>query len=159
MIAGDEYTYDVVIAGSGAAGLTAAITAAERGYSVLVLESTDRWGGTSAISGGGVWIPNNSFGKAKGLKDSREEALTHLKAIVGDHGAATSQARLEAYVDHSMTNPNLGKIEKAPFWAVRVYPNDIGAKGGVVTDEIGGACCATALLSRACLHRGTQRLR
>ncbi|MGN7715108.1 FAD-dependent oxidoreductase [Agrobacterium radiobacter] len=99
MIAGDEYTYDVVVAGSGAAGLTAAITAAERGYSVLVLESTDRWGGTSAISGGGVWIPNNSFGKAKGLKDSREEALTYLKAIVGDHGAATSQARLEAYVD------------------------------------------------------------
>jgi len=50
---------DVLVAGSGAAGLTAAIAAADRGLEVLVVESTARWGGTTSISGGGLWMPAN----------------------------------------------------------------------------------------------------
>ena len=50
---------DVLVAGSGAAGLTAAIAAADAGLSTLVVESTDRWGGTTMRSGGGLWMPNN----------------------------------------------------------------------------------------------------
>jgi len=72
---------DVLVAGSGAAGLTAALTAASAGLSVLVVESADRWGGTSAISGGRVWIPPGA-----GPNDSSAVAIEYLDAIFGsDH--------------------------------------------------------------------------
>ncbi|HPZ48391.1 MAG TPA: FAD-binding protein [Propionibacteriaceae bacterium] len=54
-----DHSYDVVVAGTGAAAFAAAITAADAGLSVVMLESTDRWGGSSAMSGGGLWLPNN----------------------------------------------------------------------------------------------------
>ena len=66
---------DVLVAGSGAAGLTAAIAAADAGLSTLVVESTDRWGGTTMRSGGGLWMPNNPIMRRRGIRDSREEAL------------------------------------------------------------------------------------
>jgi 3-oxosteroid 1-dehydrogenase len=66
---------------------------------VIMLESTDRWGGSSAMSGGGLWLPNNPLMSREGVSDSREEALTYLEATVGDAGRATSRARKEAFVD------------------------------------------------------------
>ena len=68
--------FDVVVLGSGAAGLTAAVIAAQNGASVVVLEKGDKIGGTSAWSGGQVWIPNNPHMAEHGIEDSRENALT-----------------------------------------------------------------------------------
>jgi 3-oxosteroid 1-dehydrogenase len=84
--------YDVVIVGSGAAGLTAAVRARDCGLTVLVLEKTHRFGGTSATSGGVVWIPNH--GLAAG--DSREETMRYLDAVVS---GPVRRDRLEAFVD------------------------------------------------------------
>jgi succinate dehydrogenase/fumarate reductase flavoprotein subunit len=70
---------DVVVLGSGAAGLAAAATAAALGGAVLILESNDRWGGTSAISGGGLWVPDNPFMAEHGKQDSEQDALTYLE--------------------------------------------------------------------------------
>ena len=64
-----ELEFDVVVLGSGASGLTAGLTAAQAGLSVLILEKSDLIGGTSAMSGAGVWIPANHFMLEKGLKD------------------------------------------------------------------------------------------
>jgi succinate dehydrogenase/fumarate reductase flavoprotein subunit len=75
---------DVVVVGSGAAGLTAAIVAALEGLKVLVLESTGYFGGTTAYSGGGVWIPNNHLMKSAGQDDSREDADAYLQATLGE---------------------------------------------------------------------------
>lgn len=75
---------DVVIVGSGAAGLTAAITARHLGLEVLVLEKTDRFGGTTAYSGGAPWIPCNHVMKQIGLSDTPEDARTYLRAVLGD---------------------------------------------------------------------------
>lgn len=70
---------DVVVIGSGASGLLAALAAAERGASVLVLESEALVGGTSAISGGAVWVPNHGYSyKALKAADSPEAARTYL---------------------------------------------------------------------------------
>jgi 3-oxosteroid 1-dehydrogenase len=94
-----DNTFDVVVVGSGAAGLATALGAADSGLKVLILESTDKWGGNSAMSGGGLWLPNNPLLRRDGVQDSREEALAYLEATVGDTGRSTSRARKEAFVD------------------------------------------------------------
>jgi len=88
---------DVVIVGSGAAGLTAAIVAAREGLETLVLESTRYFGGTTACSGGGVWIPANPLMQAAGHDDSREEGDAYLKATLGD---GYDPALVDAFLDH-----------------------------------------------------------
>ncbi|RJO73724.1 FAD-dependent oxidoreductase [Nocardia panacis] len=70
---------DVVVIGSGAAGLAAALAAAHGGASVLVLEASSRWGGSTAVSGGQVWVPANPWMAAAGFDDSPEEALTYCE--------------------------------------------------------------------------------
>ena len=75
---------DVVVLGTGASGLTAALAAHGHGASVLVLEKSDKVGGTSAWSGGMIWIPNNPLMRAAGIEDSKEAALTYLAAL--SHG-------------------------------------------------------------------------
>lgn len=90
--------YDVIVVGSGAGAMTSALFAAEQGLSVLVVEKSDKFGGTSAISGGGIWIPNNHYFAAKGGRDSFELALQYLKAATGEHG---DEPRLRAYLEHA----------------------------------------------------------
>ncbi|MFI8964637.1 FAD-dependent oxidoreductase [Streptomyces sp. NPDC053493] len=89
--------YDVVVVGSGAAGFAAALTARLRGLSVLVVEKTDRYGGSTALSGGAIWVPGNLHLDAAGLADTTEKARAYLDATVGDRVPA---ARKEAYLRH-----------------------------------------------------------
>jgi 3-oxosteroid 1-dehydrogenase len=84
-LAGDRDThFDVVIVGSGGAGLSAALAAAGLGAKVAVLEKTPWLGGTTAISGGTCWIPANHLAEQAGLPDSAEEAFGYLCAGGGD---------------------------------------------------------------------------
>ncbi|MCB9683227.1 MAG: FAD-dependent oxidoreductase, partial [Alphaproteobacteria bacterium] len=61
-----DETYDLVVVGSGAAGMSAAVRAHDLGLRVLVVEATDQYGGSTAISGGVVWIPDNPQLPARG---------------------------------------------------------------------------------------------
>ncbi|MEU6478203.1 FAD-dependent oxidoreductase [Streptomyces sp. NPDC047017] len=92
-----DHTYDVVVAGSGAAGMAAALTARLRGLTALVVEKTDRYGGTTALSGGAIWVPGNFHLDVAGLGDTPEKARAYLDATVGDRVPA---ARKDAYVTH-----------------------------------------------------------
>lgn len=94
-----EHRYDVVVVGTGAAGFATAMGAVDEGLSVLMLESTDRWGGSTAMSGGGMWLPNNPLMGRSGVGDSRDEALAYMDATIGDVGLASTRARKEAFVD------------------------------------------------------------
>lgn len=90
--------YDVIVVGSGAAGLASAATSARLGLSTLVTEKTRYWGGTTAYSGGGVWIPANPLMAADGAADSVEAALAYLESIVTDAGPASSPERKAAFL-------------------------------------------------------------
>ena len=74
------------------AGLSAAITARAAGFSVLVLEKTEYFGGSTAVSGGAVWIPENPGMAALGHADSREKVMDYLRATVGNHLRADMMA-------------------------------------------------------------------
>lgn len=88
---------DLLVAGSGAGGMTSAIAAADAGLSTLVVEKAASYGGSTALSGGGIWIPNNPTLTAIGRTDDPADVRRYLTAIVGDRVAG---ARLDAYVEH-----------------------------------------------------------
>lgn len=75
---------DIVIIGSGGAGLAAAVTAAKAGLDVLVVEKTQYFGGTTALSGGGIWNPGNHLAAEAGMKDSPEDGFRYIEGLVGD---------------------------------------------------------------------------
>ncbi|MDV6014181.1 3-oxosteroid 1-dehydrogenase [Haloechinothrix sp. LS1_15] len=75
--------FDVIVVGSGAAGMTAALAAAHQGLSVVVVEKAATFGGSTARSGGGVWIPNNEVLRKAGIDDSVDAARSYLEHIIG----------------------------------------------------------------------------
>lgn len=92
-----DHKVDVLIVGSGAGAMTAALVASLEGcQEVLVVEKGDRYGGTSAMSGGALWVPNSHQARAIGASDSIDEALEHLRTLIGGE---VSETRLRAYVE------------------------------------------------------------
>lgn len=79
----DRIETDVLVVGSGGAGLTAALVTAKQGLRVTLIEKTDLFGGTTAWSGGGIWAPCNSLARSEGVADSPELALSYLKQSIG----------------------------------------------------------------------------
>ena len=90
------HTCDVLVIGSGAGGLSAAVAAAHHGLQVLVVEKEDVFGGTTARSGGWLWIPCNGPSAREGVKDSIEAARTYLQHEAGNHFDA---ARVDAFLE------------------------------------------------------------
>jgi len=89
---------DIVVIGSGAAGMTAAITARKLGLEALIVEKTPLFGGTTAYSGGAPWIPCNHVMKQIGLDDSREAADRYLHAVLGE---AYRAELVQSYLDNA----------------------------------------------------------
>jgi hypothetical protein len=87
--------YDVVVIGAGAAGMTAACVAAAKGRRVLLVEKADQVGGTTAISGGMVWVPGNHKMDADQRRNDLDSVRTYLDACVPD---ARNEARLENFL-------------------------------------------------------------
>ncbi|MGO3983007.1 FAD-dependent oxidoreductase [Pseudomonas sp. SAS7] len=92
-----QHSFDLVVLGSGAGGFAAAATAARRGLKVLVVEKAERFGGTSAISGGAVWLYGTDQARAAGAKDSPEAMRTYLKHVIGD---GYDPALADAFIEH-----------------------------------------------------------
>lgn len=78
-------TYDTVVIGSGAGGLSAAVTAAHHGLSVAVVEKADVLGGATTWSGGWAWTPGTSFARRDGVVEDTEDFRTYLRAVIGEH--------------------------------------------------------------------------
>lgn len=80
-----DHVADVVVVGTGAAGYAAALTAASEGASVVMIERADQVGGTTILSGGTAWIPNNSLMREHGIEDPRDDALRFLCRLAYPH--------------------------------------------------------------------------
>lgn len=91
----ETYECDVLVAGSGCSGMSAAITARSRGLDVLIVEKELRFGGTTARSGGWLWIPGTSLAKAYGIEEAPEQARTYLRHEAGNNYDA---ARVDAFL-------------------------------------------------------------
>jgi 3-oxosteroid 1-dehydrogenase len=95
-----DEVFDWVVVGSGGGSMCAGLVMRSAGRSVLILEKTELVGGSTARSGGVLWIPNNRFMREAGVQDSEAQALTYLNAVIQDspETPGTSPARRLAYV-------------------------------------------------------------
>jgi 3-oxosteroid 1-dehydrogenase len=91
---------DWLVVGSGAASVCAALVAKEAGLRTLIIEKEPRFGGTTALSGGIAWIPDNPLMAREGVQDSFERARSYLDAAVWYDGPATTPARRDAFLRH-----------------------------------------------------------
>jgi 3-oxosteroid 1-dehydrogenase len=128
---------DVLVVGSGAGALTAAIVAQREGCKdVLVVEKSDKYGGTSSMSGGGIWIPNSHYARAEGVKDSADEALRYMQAVIGDE---VTEERQRTYVEKAsemleyMAKNSRLQYETVPY--SDYYPEMPGGKEGYRTHQ------------------------
>lgn len=127
-----DETYDLVVVGSGAAGMSAAVRAHDLGLRVLVVEATDQYGGSTAISGGVVWIPDNPQLPARGIADSRDDAIAYLTHITK---GSVSDDKIAAYVDHAprmlawMADHTHLRLDALEMYA-DYYPEAPGGKPG-----------------------------
>lgn len=92
-----DHEVDFAVVGSGGGGMTAALAAADAGQDTLVVEKGANFGGTTGISGGGIWVPNNPTLRREGHDDSRESIRTYLNTITGGQ---VPQARIDAFIDN-----------------------------------------------------------
>src|ERR1700756_4027383 len=96
MAAQDAYECDVLVIGSGASGMSAAVSAAAHGLKVLIIEKEPRFGGTTARSGGWLWIPGTRLATEQGIHEPEGAALTYMKHETTTHFDA---ARVGAFLD------------------------------------------------------------
>jgi 3-oxosteroid 1-dehydrogenase len=93
-----DHSVDLLIVGSGAGAMTAALAGCDRGADALLIEKSDRYGGSSAMSGGGLWVPCNHLMAEVGVDDDPEDAWTYLRETTGGE---VSEDRLRAYLERA----------------------------------------------------------
>ncbi len=93
-----DYSTDLLVVGSGGGGMTAALFAHDLGSRALILEKSDCFGGSTAISGGSIWVPNNHLMGQAGLNDSADAALRYLETLTSGE---VPEERLRAYLEAS----------------------------------------------------------
>ena len=124
----DDAPYDVIAVGAGAGGMAAAVVCASKGLRVLLLEKGAQVGGTTAISGGMVWVPANAKMRGAGLSDTLESAELYLRRVLPPE---LRPALLGAFLEHG--KEAVGYLEAHAdirFRAVRAYPDYLQQEPG-----------------------------
>jgi succinate dehydrogenase/fumarate reductase flavoprotein subunit len=112
--------YDVVVIGSGAGGMSTAITAKLHGLSVAIIEKEPVFGGTTAFSGGVLWIPGNHHARDAGIEDSRDDALTYMKEETGNFYEAEA---VDAFLDAGPDMVDFFESKTAVKFVPTLYPD------------------------------------
>jgi 3-oxosteroid 1-dehydrogenase len=129
MTSWDE-SVDLLIAGSGGGGMAAALAAIDSGIQPLIVEKQGLVGGSTGMSGGMVWLPNNPLMQADGIPDSHEDGIAYFDDVVGDIGIASSPARREMFLTAGnemidLLVRNGVRLVRCPGWS-DYYPNHKG---------------------------------
>ncbi len=111
---------DLLVIGSGAGGLSTAITARKNGLDVIVIEKESYFGGTTAFSGGVLWIPGNPHAAAQGVKDSRQAAQTYMK---NETGAFYDAPAVDAFLDNGPDMVKFFERETDVKFIPTLYPD------------------------------------
>jgi 3-oxosteroid 1-dehydrogenase len=125
-----DRSVDLLIAGSGGGGMAAALAAVDSGIEPLVIEKQALVGGSTGLSGGMVWLPNNPLMRAEGIADSHEDGLAYFDDVVGDIGEPSSLARREMFLTAGCEMINFlirkgVRLVRCPGWS-DYYPNHKG---------------------------------
>jgi succinate dehydrogenase/fumarate reductase flavoprotein subunit len=112
--------YDLIVIGSGAAGLATAITAKKRGLDVVVIEKEPVFGGTTALSGGVLWIPLGPHGRQQNPADTREAVRRYM---MEETGAFYDEAAVEAFIDNGPKMVQFFERETAMQFVPTLYPD------------------------------------
>ncbi|MFW5329126.1 FAD-dependent oxidoreductase [Hydrogenophaga sp. ZJX-1] len=112
--------YDLIVVGSGAAGLATAITAKKRGLDVVVLEKEPVFGGTTALSGGVLWIPLGPHGRQQNPADTREAVRRYM---MEETGAYYDEAAVSAFLDNGPKMVQFFERETAMQFVPTLYPD------------------------------------
>ena len=112
--------YDLVVVGSGAAGLACAITARKRGLDVVVLEKEPVFGGTTALSGGVLWIPLNPHGRRQNAADTRAAVQTYM---LRETGQFYDEAAVNAFLDNGPKMVEFFERETSMQFVPTLYPD------------------------------------
>jgi succinate dehydrogenase/fumarate reductase flavoprotein subunit len=115
-----NFECDVIVVGSGAAGLSAAITAKKRGLNVVVLEKEPVFGGTTALSGGVLWIPLNQHGRKQNPADTREAVRTYMMQETGSYFDA---AAVDAFIENGPKMVEFFERETEMKFVPTMYPD------------------------------------
>jgi len=151
-----DLEWDVVVVGSGAAGLAAALAAAVDGATVLVLEKSPVLGGTTAMSSAGTWVPANHHMLAAGIADSPEETLTYLRATAPTGWAETEDELWQALAEHSAPMLRFVEDKTALRFELVNHPDFyVEAPGG----KLFGRMVSPTLISRYRLGRWSHKVR
>ena len=112
--------FDVIVVGSGAAGLATAITAKKRGLDVVVIEKEPVFGGTTALSGGVLWIPLGPHGRQQNPADTREAVRRYM---MEETGSFFDEAAVEAFIDNGPKMVQFFERETAMQFVPTLYPD------------------------------------
>jgi succinate dehydrogenase/fumarate reductase flavoprotein subunit len=112
--------YDLIVVGSGAAGLSCAITAKKRGLDVVVIEKEPVFGGTTALSGGVLWIPLGPHGRQQNPADTREAVHRYMRE---ETGAFYDQAAVDAFIQNGPKMVEFFERETAMQFVPTLYPD------------------------------------
>ena len=144
----ENLTCDVLVVGSGAAGLVAAITAKSRSLNVVVVEKEPVFGGTTALSGGVLWIPGNNISRNFGQQDRREAMVQYMRNETGNF---YNEAAVNAFLDHGPAMVDFLHAQTAMQFVPTLYPDYHPTVAGGVD---GGTSSGRSILAKPFDIRG-----
>ena len=153
----DGETVDLVVIGAGAAGMTAALTAAVEGLNVLLCEKADQLGGTTATSAGTIWIPGSTHSVRAGVPDTVERARTYLDSVIGQREDRTLHGLREAFLTSAACAIDyLEQHGDLAFTAAAMHPDYLSNHAGAA---LGGRALNAMPFDGRLLGRDFKRIR